>query len=137
MSGRRTFLALGSNVGDRDANLRAAHQELTARGVKIVRQSTIRETDPVGVTEQPRFLNQVLEVDWPGDARELLAITQAVESAVGRTPTYRWGPRVIDVDILMVGDDVVDEPDLQVPHPRLRERAFVLEPLSELMRESA
>ncbi len=90
------------------------------------------ETEPWGVEDQPRFLNQVLEVEWPGSARQLLAAVQQVEAAVGRRPTFRWGPREIDVDILLFGEEAIDEPDLQVPHPRLGERPFVLEPLREL-----
>lgn len=84
------------------------------------------------MTNQPRFLNQVLEVEWSGSARELLAAAKAVEAAAGRRPTYRWGPRELDVDILLFGDERIDEPDLAVPHPGLWERDFVLRPLGEL-----
>jgi 2-amino-4-hydroxy-6-hydroxymethyldihydropteridine diphosphokinase len=90
------------------------------------------ETPPHGVSDQPDFLNQVLEVEWSSSPRELLHATQATEVAVGRTPSYRWGPRQIDVDILLFGDLEVDEPDLVIPHPGLRERDFVRRPLSEL-----
>jgi 2-amino-4-hydroxy-6-hydroxymethyldihydropteridine diphosphokinase len=98
----------------------------------VLRASAVRETEPFGVTEQPRFLNQVVEVAWEGSARELLAAAKAVEAAVGRTPTYRWGPREIDVDVLLFGEESIAEPDLTVPHPGLWERPFVLEPLGEL-----
>jgi 2-amino-4-hydroxy-6-hydroxymethyldihydropteridine diphosphokinase len=87
------------------------------------------------MTDQPRFLNQVLEVAWPGDARSLLAVTQRVEREAGRTPSSRWGPREIDVDILLLGDSVVDDDRLHVPHRGLAERRFVLEPLAELAPE--
>ena len=90
------------------------------------------ETEPFGISEQPRFLNQVLEVEWVGTPRQLLAAAKASERAVGRTPTYRWGPREIDIDILLFGDREVSEPDLQIPHPGLREREFVRGPLLEL-----
>jgi 2-amino-4-hydroxy-6-hydroxymethyldihydropteridine diphosphokinase len=126
------YLALGSNVGDRERSLAGARRQLGERGVRILRASRVRETEPFGVTDQPRFLNQVIEVEWPGTARELLGAAKAVEAAVGRTPTYRWGPREIDVDILLFGDETIDEPDLVVPHPGLRAREFVRIPLAEL-----
>ena len=96
------YLALGSNLGDREAYLALAREELEARGARILRESTVHETEPFGVVDQPLFLNQVLEVDWEGSPRDLLLAAKAVETAVGRQPTYRWGPREIDVDILMV-----------------------------------
>lgn len=126
------YLGLGSNLGDRAAHLEAARRYLGEAGVEVLRASTVIETEPFGVTEQPRFLNQVLEVLWPGTPRELLATVKAVEQRVGRTPTYRWGPREIDVDILLFGDLAVDEPGLTIPHPGLREREFVTGPLTEL-----
>lgn len=129
------YLGLGSNLGDRQALLMAARTELGRRGVRILREGTVIETEPFGVVDQPRFLNQVLEVEWTGSPAELLAVAQAVEAAVGRTPTYRWGPREIDVDILIFGDLVVDTPELQVPHPGLAERPFVRAGLAELRPE--
>ena len=126
------YLGLGSNVGDRDANLAEARRLLDARGARVVRASAVRETEPFGVRDQPPFLNQVVEVEWADTPRALLAAAKAVEAEVGRTPTYRWGPREIDVDVLLFGDETVDEPDLRIPHPGMRERAFVMEPLAEL-----
>jgi 2-amino-4-hydroxy-6-hydroxymethyldihydropteridine diphosphokinase len=126
------YLGLGSNLGDRDANLERARRLLAERGARVLRASCVRETEPFGVTDQPRFLNQVLEVEWPGSARQLLATAKAVEAAVGRTRTYRWGPRQIDVDILLFGDERVAEPDLVIPHPGLWARDFMLVPLAEL-----
>jgi 2-amino-4-hydroxy-6-hydroxymethyldihydropteridine diphosphokinase len=126
------YLALGSNVGDREDHLDKARRELRAKGVEIKRATEVVETEPFGVTEQPRFLNQVLEVEWPGDARQLLQTAKAVEQAVGRTETYRWGPREIDVDILLFGDEQAHDPDLEIPHPGLRERDFFRRPLLEL-----
>lgn len=128
----RAYLGLGSNLGDRAANLARARLLLAARGAGVTRASTVIETEPFGVEDQPRFLNQVLEVEWTLTARELLAAVQAVEGEVGRTPTFRWGPREIDVDILLFGDEVIDEPDLQVPHPDLWRREFVTGPLLEI-----
>ncbi len=126
------YLGLGSNLGDRAGRLAEASRLLEEHGARVLRASRVRETEPFGVVDQPRFLNQVLEVDWAGSARELLVVARAVEVAVGRRPTYRWGPREIDVDILLFGDEAVDEPDLVIPHPGLRERPFVREPLAEL-----
>jgi 2-amino-4-hydroxy-6-hydroxymethyldihydropteridine diphosphokinase len=126
------YLALGANVGDRAHNLAEARRLLSERGARPLRESSVRETEPFGVTDQPRFLNQVIEVDWAGGPRALLAAAKAVEAAVGRTPTYRWGPREIDVDILLFGDESVADPDLVIPHPGLRQRDFVLGPLAEL-----
>ena len=92
----------------------------------------MRETEPFGVTDQPRFLNQVVTGRWTGTPRELLAAAKAAERRAGRTPGRRWGPRVADADILFFDDRVVDEDDLRIPHPGIRERRFVLEPLVEL-----
>jgi 2-amino-4-hydroxy-6-hydroxymethyldihydropteridine diphosphokinase len=98
----------------------------------VLRQSRVIETEPWGVADQPRFLNQVLEVEWNGTPRELLKAAKAVEREGGRKPTRRWGPRVIDVDILLFGPSKVRERDLQIPHPRINERPFVLAGLKEL-----
>ncbi|TMC13398.1 MAG: 2-amino-4-hydroxy-6-hydroxymethyldihydropteridine diphosphokinase [Chloroflexi bacterium] len=126
------YLALGSNLGDRSRHLEQARAELGARGVRVLRASSVQETEPFGVKEQPPFLNQVLEVDFEGTPRELLDAAKAVEAAVGRTETYRWGPREIDVDILLFDELTVAEEGLSIPHPGLAEREFVLAPLREL-----
>ena len=90
------------------------------------------ETEPWGVIDQPRFLNQVLEAGWDGTPRQLLRTAKQVEKEGGRRPARRWGPRVIDVDILLFGDERVDQPDLVIPHPRIAERDFVVTSLEEL-----
>jgi 2-amino-4-hydroxy-6-hydroxymethyldihydropteridine diphosphokinase len=126
------YLALGSNLGDRAAQLELAIRLLEASGARVLRRSSVIETEPFGVTEQPRFLNQVVEIEWDGTARELLEAAKAAERDAGRKPSYRWGPREIDIDILLFGDERIDEPDLRVPHPGLWERDFVLRPLAEL-----
>jgi len=126
------YLGLGSNVGRRERNLSAARRRLRQKGARILRQSRVLETEPWGVTDQPRFLNQVVEVDWRGSPRSLLKVAKAVEREGGRRPTRRWGPRVIDVDILLFGTEHVDRPDLRIPHPRIAERSFVMEGLQEL-----
>ena len=126
------YLGLGSNLGSRARNLSAARRRLRQRGSRILRQSRVIETEPWGELDQPRFLNQILEVEWNGTAHQLLATAKAVEREGGRTPTRRWGPRVIDVDILLFGDERISERDLEVPHPGISARPFVLESLREL-----
>ena len=126
------YLGLGSNLGRRDRNLSSARRRLRRKGARILRQSRVIQTEPWGVREQPRFLNQVVEVEWEGSARQLLRAAKAVEREGGRTATKRWGPRVIDVDILLFGAETIRQPDLQVPHPRIRERDFVMQGLREL-----
>jgi 2-amino-4-hydroxy-6-hydroxymethyldihydropteridine diphosphokinase len=126
------YLGLGSNLGRRARNLSAARRRLRQTGVRVLRQSRVIETEPWGDTDQPRFLNQVIEVEWTGDARELLRAIKEVEREGGRKPTRRWGPRVIDVDILLFGDERISEPGLEVPHPGIPRRKFVRESLREL-----
>jgi 2-amino-4-hydroxy-6-hydroxymethyldihydropteridine diphosphokinase len=126
------YLGLGSNLGRRARNLSAARRRLRQRGARVLRQSRVIETEPWGDTDQPRFLNQVIEVEWTGDARELLRAIKEVEREGGRKPTRRWGPRVIDVDILLFGDERISEPGLEVPHPGIPRRKFVRESLREL-----
>ena len=127
-----TYVGLGSNLGDREGNLRGAVELLRELGP--VRVSRIRETDPVGVTDQPRFLNAVVQLETELSARELLDRLLEIERRLGRNRSAetRWGPRIIDLDLLLYGDETIDEPGLTVPHPRLAERGFVLEPLHEL-----
>jgi len=122
------YVGLGSNLGDREATLRAAIAALP--GVLAV--SELRETDPVGVTEQPAFLNCALALETELSARELLERLLGVERELGRERRERWGPRTIDLDLLVYGSETIDEPGLTVPHPRLHERRFALEPLAEL-----
>ena len=126
------YLGLGSNLGRRERNLSAARRRLRQRGARILRQSRVIKTPPWGVADQPPFLNQVVEVSWAGTARQLLHAAKAVEREGGRLPTRRWGPRVIDVDILLFGDQRIDQRDLVIPHPRMAQRPFVLESLGEL-----
>lgn len=128
----RVVLGLGSNVGARSRNLSAARRRLREKGVRILRQSRVVETEPWGVADQPRFLNQVVEGEWDGSPRQLLRAAKAVEREGGRVPTKRWGPRVVDVDILFFGGQKVDKPDLVIPHPGIKERPFVLQSLEEL-----
>lgn len=126
------YLGLGSNLGPRSRNLSAARRRLRHKGARILRQSRVVETEPWGVADQPRFLNQVVEVDWPGTPRQLLDAAKQVEVEGGRKPARRWGPRVIDVDILLFGDRRLKQRGLVIPHPRIGEREFVRESLAEL-----
>lgn len=127
------YVGLGSNLGDREQSLRDALDRMAAEGW-LVRFSAFRDTDPVGVTDQPRFLNAVAELRTDLRPRELLEQLLAIERELGRERSgeQRWGPRTIDLDLLLYGDEIIDEPGLTVPHPRLAERRFVLEPLAEL-----
>jgi 2-amino-4-hydroxy-6-hydroxymethyldihydropteridine diphosphokinase len=129
----RAYVGLGANVGDRERNIRRALGHMDEEGW-LLRVSTVRETDPVGVSDQPKFLNAVAELDTALGPRELLAGLLAIERDLSRdrTAERRWGPRKIDLDLLLYGDEEIDEPGLTVPHPRLAERRFVLEPLVEL-----
>ena len=129
----RAYIGVGANLGDREATIRAALAALPG----VVGVSQLRETDPVGVVDQPPFLNgaTVLETDF--SPRELLDALLAVERELGRERRERWGPRTIDLDLLLYGDEMIDEPGLTIPHPRLHERRFALEPLLDLDPELA
>ncbi len=124
-------LGLGSNVGDRLGTLQSAVDLLALEGVRVLACSRVWETDPVG-PPQPDFLNAVVLAETNLDPNDVLAACQRVESALGRVRAARWGPRTIDVDVLLYDDLVLDEPNLVIPHPRLTERAFVLLPLLEV-----
>jgi 2-amino-4-hydroxy-6-hydroxymethyldihydropteridine diphosphokinase len=131
----RAFVALGSNLGDREATLRAAVGRLGGLPETEVRGvSTLRNTEPVGYVDQPRFLNGAVELETDLSARMLLGALLELERALGRDrgASPPRGPRTLDLDLLLYGDEVIDEPGLEVPHPRMHERAFVLEPLAEL-----
>src|SRR5436190_6840140 len=133
----RGFIALGSNLGDRLANLQRAVELLAGRdGVRVLKASRVYETDPVG-PPQPDYLNAVLEIETSLPPARLLEEAQLVERELGRVRTERWGPRTIDIDLLTYGDERIDQPDLQIPHPRMHERAFVLVPLLELTADPA
>lgn len=126
------FLLLGSNVGDRHAHLRAARRLIDLKAGPELFHSEEYETAPWGKTDQAAFLNQALQIETDLSPMDLLHMLKAIEKEVGRVETERWGPRVIDIDILFYGSDVVDLPELRVPHPYLPERRFALEPLAEL-----
>ena len=127
------YVGLGSNLGDREESIRRALELLDGPEIAVERVSSLRETDPVGYEDQPRFLNGAAALRTELAPRELLERLQAVEGGLGRDRSGpRFGPRTIDLDLLLYGDEMVDEQGLQIPHPRLAERVFVLEPLAEL-----
>lgn len=129
----RAFVGLGSNLGDREALIRAALDELARLPqTQLVRASSLYDTEPVGETDQPNFLNAVAEIDTDLPARQLLWNLLLIEKRLGRVRTHRWGPRTIDLDLLLYGELALEEPDLRVPHPELIRRSFVLVPLVEL-----
>ena len=131
---RTAWIAMGGNMGDREAAFSAAFAALGADpAIRPTRGSAVYETDPVGPGPQENYWNAVLEIETDLDPRELLARCQQVETALGRVRAERWGPRIIDLDILLFGEETVGEPGLTVPHPRLHERAFVLRPLADLV----
>ena len=124
-------IALGSNLGDRAANLEAAISALPP-AVEVARRSPVYETDPEYVTDQPAFLNMVVCGDTRLEPEDLLRRLKEIERDLGRTPALRYGPRLIDLDIIFFGGAIVDAPGLVIPHPRLAERIFVLKPLSDI-----
>lgn len=129
----RAYVGLGSNLGDREGTIgRAVALLAEAEGVSVAARSSLRETEPWGPIEQPRYLNGVVALDTTLGPRELLDALLDVERRLGRVRAERWGPRTIDLDLLLYGERVLDEDGLTVPHPRLHERRFVLEPLAEL-----
>ena len=129
---KTVYLSLGSNIGDRERHLREALERLTAAGVKVQRVSPVYETEPVEYTDQRWFLNVVAECETELFPLQLLARTQRIERALGRVRTTPKGPRTIDIDILLYGSTTVKTTELEVPHPRMAERRFVLAPLADL-----
>ena len=135
MSSVQAFIALGSNMGDRCAMIESALKQLNqATDVEVVRVSSLFETEPIGMEAQDAFLNAAAELRTTLSARQLLELCLSIEAQHGRVrnPNVRWGPRLIDIDLLLFADLVIDEPGLRVPHPRMAERAFVLVPLAQI-----
>ena len=127
------YVGLGANLGAREETLRHAVERLgEAEGVDVLAVSSLRETEPVGVVDQPPFLNGAVQLETSLPPRELLDLLVAIERSLGRVRGARWGPRLVDLDLLLYGSEIVDEPGLRIPHPRLHERRFALEPLAEL-----
>jgi len=129
---KTVYIGLGSNLGDRAENLRKARERIEASGVRIRRGSSLYETEPREMLDQPWFLNQAIEAETTLFPRQLLARLLRIEREMGRVRATPKGPRIIDLDILLFGNAVVHAAGLEIPHPRLSERRFVLEPLAEL-----
>lgn len=136
MAETTVYLSLGSNVGDREANLRAAIEELPHAGVAVSRVSSFFETEPVDFLEQPWFLNCVVEAQSHFDPLMLLRALREIETKMGSKKLVAKGPRLIDMDILLYGAEMIDTPELQLPHPRMHLRRFVLVPLAEIAAEA-
>lgn len=129
----RAFVGLGTNVGDRPEAIERAVDALDGSpDIQVIRRASLFETEPVGPVDQPWFVNTVVELDTGLGAEALLAQLKAIETDLGRVPRERWGPREIDLDLLVFGDSVIHTSELVVPHPELPKRRFVLEPLAEL-----
>jgi 2-amino-4-hydroxy-6-hydroxymethyldihydropteridine diphosphokinase len=133
------YIGIGSNVGDRTAFVRRAVEELGAlSGISVLANSSLYETSPIGGPPQRSFINMVTRIDTTLSPRDLLDIVKNIEVRLGRDPNgIRWGPRVVDLDILTYGDEKLNEPDLEIPHPRIAERRFVLVPLLEIEPEAS
>ena len=132
MAETKVYLSLGSNVGDREANLRAAIDELPHAGVAVTRVSSFYETEPVDLLEQPWFLNCAVEAQSHFDPFMVLRVLREIETKMGSKKLVAKGPRLMDLDILLYGAEMIDTPELQVPHPRMHLRRFALVPLAEI-----
>lgn len=130
---KRVFISIGSNLGDRVENCRRAVRLLVGSGkAEVVKESSLYETEPWGISEQGAFVNSVVEVRTALGPAELLGLLKGIEQEMGRAPAVKWGVRIIDLDIVFYGTDVVEVEGLVIPHPRMHERAFVLAPLAEI-----
>jgi 2-amino-4-hydroxy-6-hydroxymethyldihydropteridine diphosphokinase len=128
----RVYIAFGSNIGDRYQAIEDAMGEIEARGMRIVKKSEIIETEPYGYTDQPPFINGALEVETTLSCREVLKALLSIESDLGRVREFKWGPRIIDLDIIFFNNEIYNEEDLMVPHPDMQNRGFVLKPISDI-----
>ena len=131
----KIFLSIGSNVGDRKDNLGKGRKNLERKKIKIVKVSSLYLTPPWGKTNQREFINQVIEGETTLSPRELLSSIKSIEREMGRKDLEKWGPRLIDIDILFYGDKIIEEEDLIIPHPLIPQRAFILVPLNEIASE--
>ena len=128
----RAYLSIGSNLGDRINYINKAIEKLKQNNIKIIKSSNIIETEPYGYKEQGKFLNMAVEIDSDLEPFELMKLISRIESELGRIRTVRWGPRVIDIDIIFYDSLIINEPDLKIPHPDMQNRFFVLKPLQEI-----
>lgn len=128
----RAHIGIGSNLGDRQGNCQKAVALLRMEKQSVLKRSSLYETEPWGVEDQPRFINMAVEIRTGLKPEDLLRLLKKIEEDMGREHTRRWGPRVIDLDILLYDDLIIAREELRIPHPRMHERAFVLEPLAEI-----
>jgi 2-amino-4-hydroxy-6-hydroxymethyldihydropteridine diphosphokinase len=126
------YISIGSNLGDRESNCRTALERFEPRGIMIRTESSRYETEPWGVRDQPRFLNMAVGIETELAPEELLRTLKEIETEMGRNKTFRWGPRIIDLDILLFDDLILEGEGLKIPHPFMHERDFVLKPLAEI-----
>lgn len=126
------YIGIGSNLGNREENCEKAVTLLTRKGIKVIKRSSFYETEPWGVREQPKFINMAVEAETRLEPEELLKTIKEIESNLGRRESIRWGPRTIDLDILLYNDLTVKTQDLKIPHPHIKDREFILKPLSEI-----
>lgn len=129
------YISIGSNLGDRKENCAHAIKLIERNGITVRKQSQMYETEPWGIKDQPKFINMAIEVETDKKPEELLRVLKEIEKKVGRTETVKWGPRVIDLDILFYDDLILKTENLEIPHPLLHERDFVLKPLCEIAPE--
>ncbi|MBI5666039.1 MAG: 2-amino-4-hydroxy-6-hydroxymethyldihydropteridine diphosphokinase [Nitrospirae bacterium] len=129
------YIGIGSNLGSREDNCKAAVRHLIDNGIKVLKLSSMIETEPWGVKDQPKFINMAVKVETGLGPEELLLLLKQIEAEIGRRQTIHWGPRVIDLDILLYDDLVLKTPELEIPHPGISERYFVLKPLSDIAPE--
>ena len=130
-----SYIGIGSNLGNRHENCMHAIELLEQRGVTVMKKSSLYETEPWGVTDQPRFINMAVQIETTLEPEKLLKFLKGIEKEMGRQESFHWGPRLIDLDILLFNDLVLDEENLKIPHPFLHEREFVLRPLNEIAPE--
>lgn len=128
----KIYIGIGSNLGSREEKCSKAVELLSGHGIRVIRSSSMIETEPWGVEDQPKFINMVVEAETGLAPEELLKALKEIESDIGRRPAERWGPRIIDLDILFYDDLVMRTADLEIPHPGIKDRDFVLKPLAEI-----
>jgi len=126
------YIGIGSNLGKTEENCKRAINLLINKGLTILKQSSMIETEPWGEEDQPLFINMAVSVETDLPPEKLLNLLKEIETGLGRTETFRWGPRIIDLDILFYDDVVMEKPDLSIPHPHIQDRYFVLRPLAEI-----
>jgi 2-amino-4-hydroxy-6-hydroxymethyldihydropteridine diphosphokinase len=127
-----SYIGIGSNLGNRQENCFRAVEILEKRGIKVQKRSSLYETEPWGIKDQPRFINMVVQIETTLKPNDLLRVLKDIEREIGRQDSFHWGPRIIDLDILLFNALVLNEENLQIPHPYLHEREFVLRPLNEI-----